>query len=360
MPTSNPRLAHIHLGIDGGAERFFVRLVRGLAQRGIEQIVFVRPDRPWRAEIAEYCETHEFKYRRSFPKKQLTILRIRQIIRRFGAGAVLAWMNQAPRWIPAPRRDFRTFARLGDFPLDFKNFGRVETIIGNTPEVVHRCVEMGWPAERTRMISNFVQPGMHDPINRASASTPSDAVVVVALGRFVPRKGFDLLVEAIARTDNLYLWLIGDGPEVEPIKALVAQHGLEDRVRLLGWQPNGLPYIKAADILCCPSHEEPLGNVVLEGWAASKAVVATASEGPSWLIDHERTGLVTPLGEIEPLAQALARLGRDAELRHRLAAAGAAKLDEQFSEEAICQSYIDCLITPRDAQGQSIEMGPRP
>ncbi len=338
-----PRIAHIHLGTDGGSERFFLRLVKGLAARGIEQIAFVGPDRPWREALAEHCAVHEIRYRRRFPKRQLRRLRVNLAIRRFHATAALAWMNTAARLLPPPRPGLKTFVRLGDFPLALGTFEYAECIIGNTPEVVHRCVELGWPAERTRMISNFVADDRQPPADRKVLATPEDAFVVVALGRFVPRKGFDTLIEAIAKVDRAYLWLIGEGEELESARDRISRLGIAERVRLPGWQPSGMPFIKAADVLCCPSREEPLANVVLEAWAAGRAVVATASEGPTWLIDDERTGLLVPIGDVDRLAEAIARLRDDKALRARLAQAGNSELQARFSEEAICSEYLDCL-----------------
>jgi glycosyltransferase involved in cell wall biosynthesis len=350
MATASLRLAHIHLGNDGGSERFLVRLVKALAERGVEQIAFVRPDRAWRAGLQRHCEVHEIRFRRSFPKHQFIRFHIGRTIRRFGASASLAWMNQAARWLPNPRPGMRTFVRLGDFPLTLSSFKYAERIIGNTPDVTRRCIEMGWPAERTHMISNFVGDVGQLPVDRRILDTPPEAFVVAAVGRFVPRKGFDLVVEAVARLDGVYLWLVGDGPELDSLRQLVAARGLSERVRLVGWQPSGLPYIKAADVVCCPSRQEPLGNVILESWAARRAVVATASEGPSWLIENDRTGLLTPLDAVGQLAKAIGLLKEDAALRASLAEAGAEELDARFSEEMICRSYIEYLTTPTASQ----------
>ncbi len=350
------RLAHIHLGEAGGAERFFVRLTAALAERGVEQIAFIRKGRLWREDIHPAVAVHETTFSRGVLKRPFIHAGIRARIDRFGAGAALAWMSTAARWLPPPRPDRPTFVRLGDFPDGFRAFFNAGAIIANTPEIVRRCVADGWPADRAHVITNFVVPYDDPPVPRAAHGTPEDAFLVVALGRFVARKRFPLLVEAVARAPGVHLWLLGDGPERGEIEAILAREGLADRVRLLGWQVDPSGFVRAADALACPSAEEPLGNVVLEGWAAARPVVATASEGPSWLMADGGSGLIVPRDDVDALADALARLRDDAALRARLAAAGRARLLAAHGEDAIAERYMD-LLFGRRAAGRDERVG---
>ncbi|MDN3721456.1 hypothetical protein QW131_25435 [Roseibium salinum] len=110
-------------------------------------------------------------------------------------------MSPASKWMPKPGPNMRTFLRLGDFPDGFRTYGNVEQLIGNTPEIIRQAVEMGWPADRAHMISNFVDPLPEDlePVNRADFGTPQEATVLIALGRFVQRKRFDLIIKALEK-----------------------------------------------------------------------------------------------------------------------------------------------------------------
>ena len=353
MATDEPmqlkKLAHIHLGVDGGAERFFVRLAGALARKGVEQIAFIRPDRPWRDELARHCEVRELKFSRSHLKRHFVRWHIAREIRRFGASATLGWMSPASKWLPKPGPDMRTFLRLGDWPDGFHTYGNVEQLIGNTPEIVRQAVEMGWPESRAHVISNFVDPLPADlkPVNRADYDTPEDATVLIHLGRFVPRKRFDLAIETVARLpDNVHAWLVGDGELLDDMKALAKARGIESRVHFLGWQRDPAPFLKAADILICPTDEEPLGNIVLEGWNAGLPVVATASPGPAWLIEDGVSGLLSPCGDAGSLAASVTRLLDDAELRDLLVHAGTGYLKRHHSEDATVRAY-DRLMRER-------------
>ncbi|WP_434054201.1 MAG: glycosyltransferase [Roseibium sp.] len=346
-PTSARRkLAHIHLGVDGGAEKFFVRLSRALARRGVEQIAFIRYDRPWRDELAEHCEVHELKFSRSHFKRHFVRWGIARVIRNFGSKATLGWMSPASKWMPKPGPDMRTFLRLGDFPDGFHTYGNVEGLIGNTPEIIRQAVEDGWRADRAHMISNFVDPLPESlqPVHRADFNTPEDATVLIALGRFVERKRFDLLIKALAKLpETVHAWLIGDGELLDENRRLAATLGVEARTHFLGWQRDPSPFLLAADILVCPTDDEPLGNVVLEGWNAGLPVVATASPGPSWLIEHGETGLLSPCGDAGALAGNIQSVFANAASGEKLRKNGHVYQQEQHSEGAICDFYAKLL-----------------
>ena len=106
-----------------------------------------------------------------------------------------------------------------------------------------------------------------------------------------------------------------------------------------------MPAILAeADFLVCPSRHEPLGNVVIEGWAAGLPVVATASEGPRELITSGESGLLVPFsddksGVPQGLARALERLYEDRALRRRIARGGRLAYEAEFTEGAVVARY---------------------
>jgi glycosyltransferase involved in cell wall biosynthesis len=105
--------------------------------------------------------------------------------------------------------------------------------------------------------------------------------------------------------------------------------------------------LAAADMLVSSSRHEPLGNVVIEAWAAGVPVVAAASEGPSVLIRDGDTGFLVPPENADALAAAMQRLAGDRALRTRLAEAGRAAWAAEFSEARVVALYRDFLATVR-------------
>ena len=219
-----------------------------------------------------------------------------------------------------------------------------------SPGIIKRALDLGW-AGGTAVISNFTtaHPGL--PKDRLSLQTPPDAFVVAAAGRFVPRKGFDTLIEAMAQIDRAYLWLIGEGKEEGRLRARVGQLGIAERVRFVGWQDDVAPFVAAADVFVMPSRHEPLGNVILEAWGIGTPVVASRSEGPMWMMHDGTDGLLVDIGDAAGLAGALQRLHGDPTLRQRLAAGGRETLARQFSAEAITDAYLRLLSSPPPARG---------
>jgi L-malate glycosyltransferase len=137
---------------------------------------------------------------------------------------------------------------------------------------------------------------------------------LIAVGRLVPRKGFDVLIRALARLpEEVELLLVGDGPEEQALRRLAAQNGVSGRVRLLGFQPRGAIHrlLRMADCFVLSSWHEGLGIVVQEAMDAGLPVIATNNGGQVDLIKQERNGLLVEPGNEESLADAIRRLHAD-------------------------------------------------
>jgi glycosyltransferase involved in cell wall biosynthesis len=165
--------------------------------------------------------------------------------------------------------------------------------------------------------------------------------LALALGRLHENKGFDVALEALARVPDLYLWIAGEGPLAEALKAQARRLAVMPRVRFLGWRDDVASLLATADMLICPSRHEPLGNVVIEAWAHRCPVIAAASDGPRGLIAAGRDGLLVPVNDAEALAGAMHRVADDRALAAALAAAGRASYESRFTETAVVRDYLD-------------------
>jgi glycosyltransferase involved in cell wall biosynthesis len=163
---------------------------------------------------------------------------------------------------------------------------------------------------------------------------------LLALGRLHRNKAFDVLLRALADIPDAHLWLAGEGPLAEPLRRLARELGVAARVGFLGWRDDAAALMAAADVLVCPSREEPFGNVIVEAWARRLPVVAAAAAGPKWLVAHEKTGLLVPVDDAAALASAVTRLLADRALAARLIDAGHAAYAAEFTERSVVAGYL--------------------
>lgn len=154
-----------------------------------------------------------------------------------------------------------------------------------------------------------------------------DRPYVLGIGRFVPQKGFDVLLRAFAtireHVPDVDLVLAGDGPVRSELAALTEALGLTGRVEFVGRvdHDRAVRLFGGARVFVLPSRHEPQGIVVLEAMAAGTPVVANAVGGVPEVVEDGRNGLLYE-GDAPGLADRLRRLLDDEGTRRRLASAG--------------------------------------
>src|SRR6266545_2830682 len=176
---------------------------------------------------------------------------------------------------------------------------------------------------------------------------------IVSVGRLVPFKGFNDLVDACAelarRRIDFVCDIIGDGPLRETLQAKIEQLDLSSRVNLLGSLSQGavLEKLQAADIFALASTTDAQGatevfpTVILEAMASARTVVSTRLAGIPELVVDGQTGMLAPPGDSAALAHALEQLLRDPELRLRFGHAGRARIEQHFRIEQTVAPLID-------------------
>jgi len=319
----------------GGAEAFFDRLVPALARAGVAQCAVIRRNKE-RADLlkAHGIETVELAFGGFFDLA--TGRALRRAVRQFAPDIQLAWMSRAARFC---RPDRHVVAgRMGGY-YDLKYYRYCHHLIGNTPDIRDYIIRSGWPTERAWYLPNFVENATAAPVPRGSLNTPEDVPLLLALGRLHANKGFDVLLAALPRIPRAVLWLGGEGPEEAALKRLADGLGVTERVRFLGWRRDVPALMAAADMFVCSSRHEPLGNVVLEGWAQRRPVVATATAGPAALIQDRKSGLLVPPDDAASLARAIKMLIDDPALAAAIADEGHAAYLAGYTEASVVAQY---------------------
>lgn len=169
-------------------------------------------------------------------------------------------------------------------------------------------------------------------------------VRLLSVGRAVEKKGFDLLLDALAALPKELAWSlvhIGGGERLADLQAQAGRLGLSQRIDWRGPQAQDrvLSAYREADLFVLPCRvaddgdRDGLPNVIVEAQSQSLAVVSTAVSAIPELIEHDVTGLLIPPEDIQCLARAIERLIRDPALRIKLGKAGGRKVHALFGHE---------------------------
>jgi glycogen(starch) synthase len=170
----------------------------------------------------------------------------------------------------------------------------------------------------------------------------SNTPYIFAMGRFVPQKGFDVLIDAF-KASGLTDWqliIAGDGIEKENLHKQVASLGLENSVKFWGRASREEvgSLLKGSEFFVLPSRMEPMGIVNLEAMACGKAVLASRTGGVPEIVTHDVNGLLVSPDDIPELSEALRLLGNSPQLRSKLGENGAMKAKE-FDWDVIASQY---------------------
>ena len=331
------RVAQIMAGAKyGGAETFFIRLTLALRRAGLDQKVIIRTHAN-RVESLRRggIEPLEAKFGGAFDFATPRLLK-RELLA-YKPDIVMTWMNRASSM--CPKGDWLQVGRQGGY-YDLKYYKACNHIIGNTQDITDNLVKEGWPTQCAHYLPNFVTEEKVRPVPRQTFFTPNTVPLILGVGRLHENKAFDVLLEALVRVPNAYLWIAGEGPRREDLEKMAENLAVKPRVRFLGWRDDVAALLQAADLFVCPSRHEPLGNVVLEAWAQSVPVVAADSYGPGTLIEHLVSGVLVPIDDSMMLAKAIRLVIEDDRLSADISLQGRAAYEAEFTETAVVSRYM--------------------
>ena len=207
----------------------------------------------------------------------------------------------------------------------------------------------GVPEERVAVIRNAIDLTRFDQLDPAYRQrmqsyfpTPR-ATVVCAAGRLSPEKGFDQLVEAAAavvkENPEVGFVLFGEGPLRGALENQITARNLSGRFILAGFREDVDRFIPHADVFALPSFTEGLPNVVLEAFAASVPVVATAVGGTPEVVEDGVSGYLVPAGDPDALARRILDVLRDEERRKAMGVNARRRVEEHFTFHAQSVRY---------------------
>lgn len=243
----------------------------------------------------------------------------------------------------------------------------VDGVAAISPAVADALVRSGVAKDRVEIIPSGVDCDRFRPPNvaereraRGELGLASGDFAVGTVGMLEARKGQRYLIEArqflragegsgIANpaTANVRCFIAGAGTLADALAADIETRRLGDSVRLMGMIEDSRPLLWALDLFAMPSLQEGLGVAALEAMACGLPVVASATGGLVDAVEDGVTGIHVPVGDAHALANAIARLSANPELRLAMGAAGRDRVVAKFNIEAMARGtlalYRACL-----------------
>jgi glycosyltransferase involved in cell wall biosynthesis len=229
-----------------------------------------------------------------------------------------------------------------------------DLIIAQSQFLTCEMQTLGVPASKIRLIPN----GVHVAAFQAVQSTPPlPYPYILAMGRFGPKKGFDVLLHAFtsvaAEDPSIHLVLAGTGKALAAYTALVREHHMQSRVHFVGVVEGAvkIQLYQHCLFFVCPSRREPFATVNLEALAAGRPIVATAVGGNLDVVSEGGNGFLIPPDDPDALATRMLTLLKDPALRAamgRLSLDFARRYDWQVILPLFTAAFEDALACHRD------------
>jgi phosphatidylinositol alpha-1,6-mannosyltransferase len=219
------------------------------------------------------------------------------------------------------------------------------------------ALALGAEPQRTHLIIWGADPEVFLPSEdrsryRSQWDIPTDAPVILSLGRLVKKKGIEYLVRAFPSVlqyhPNALLVIAGDGPEQTTLQALVKELDMSASVRFVGAIPwDSVPLIlQLCDIFTVPSIRDDRGNLdglpttILEAMASGRPVVASAIAGIPLAVINQQTGLLVPEADSNGLAQAINMLLANPALAQQYGQKGRKRVEMELNWRNVAQQFL--------------------
>ena len=223
----------------------------------------------------------------------------------------------------------------------------VDRYLAVSRDIKHELVQrFHWPAHKIEVVYNAVSlrqfpAGASEPSLRDQLLAGPGHPIVLTIARLDEQKGHPALLRAAAQLPGALFVFAGEGPDRTALEQQATALGVRDRIRFLGHRTDVPDLLLACDVFALPSLYEGSSLATLEAMAAGCAVVSSAIPGTDELITHEEDGLLVPPNDPAALTEALRRLLEDPELRRRLGRAARARVEREFTAEAMTGKVVD-------------------
>ena len=358
---------------NGGAEAHLVRLVGGFDPAQVKPAIGVlRGSGSYEADLPDTVQVHElcprWSPRSTTARLGISVAGLTRLIDVWKPDVVCGVMDIMAPTVAAARRlsnhrppavlnvqlpptqgwtkDGRISHPLGALVRQaYRHFDRIVALSEGVANDTNKFARHGVPIVT---IPNAVIDGSSmDRIEEVLPRPRPPGQLLVACGRLVPQKAFDVLLDAMAllkqRDLHPKLWILGTGPLQSDLETQARRLGVESQVEFLGFQHNPHMYFRVADAFVLSSRFEGLGMVIIEAMAAGAPVVSSnCPHGPDEIISHENNGLLVQNESASSLADGLERVLKNRALRERLAEGGRQRAVD-YSAPVVAKRFTEAL-----------------
>jgi glycosyltransferase involved in cell wall biosynthesis len=221
---------------------------------------------------------------------------------------------------------------------------KIERLISVSDGAYRSFVQAGIPKTKLTMIHNGIVPRFSS-LSKAQAQSrlnlPRKVKIVLTVGRMMPQKGYNYLLEAVPLVISQYpdvhfVW-VGDGPLAEPLGDEITKRGLSSHIHWLGHRDDVPDLLAAADVFVLPSLFEGLPLVLLEAMAMRLPIVATNVPGTDEVIEDGVTGRLVPPADPLALAAALIETQQLPQRIARWQAAANVRFNDRFAASRMAE-----------------------
>jgi glycosyltransferase involved in cell wall biosynthesis len=244
-------------------------------------------------------------------------------------------------------------------PLKYRLFKMADIYISKSTPLSDAYRQSGLPKAKLYQIGSAVDQSMFRPLDNSEEKLAlqrklgleAAETIIVYSGRLNEHKGLHWLMQAFQKLVPVYpavkLLFVGaamrmDEAYARALREAVVPMGLSERIVFTGRVDNVQEYLQASDIFAIPTEREGLSGSILEAMSCGLPVVASdIPEISLSQITNGVEGLLTPMGNVERLSEALIALVRDRELRQRLGAAARQRVLREFTPDVIGSKYME-------------------
>ena len=321
----------------GGAERSFVDISESLVERGHE-VIAICEARGKARHMIESARITTITVRGHWDP--IARMAIKRVLHEEKPEIVHAHLARAAKigGRVAKRLNIPCLVKTHNY-VDLKYYRDVSQIVPTTRDQERYLLSQGLPRELITRIPNFTAMEL---ISAAPAFDPAQKLHLVAIGRLVAKKGFDLLITAfkdLLNETDAELTLVGDGELKADLQQLVIDQGIRDKVIFHGWSDNVRMLLDTADLFVLPSLDEPFGIVCLEAMARGVPIVATNTQGPLEILDNDTAYLVdknSPSALLSGIIEAV----RNPYEAHRRANNALRVCRQSYSKSVVLDKYL--------------------